>query len=66
LEIGILRELYQKHPQLLVGKLVLSKTGENLFLDGLIGSAVNLGLAALYDAGKRDFVLVHEDAEWAG
>jgi len=66
LEIGILRELYQNHPQLLAGKLVLSKTGENLYLDGLIGSAVSLGLAALFDTGKRDFVIVHEDAELAG
>jgi len=66
LEIGILRELYQNHPQLLAGKSVLSKTGENLYLEGLIGSSISLALAALFESGKRDFVLVHEDAELAG
>jgi len=66
LEIGYLRQLYQKHPQLNAGKLVLSETGDSLFLDGLSGSTVSLSLATLQQEVKRDFVLVHENAELAG
>jgi transcription-repair coupling factor (superfamily II helicase) len=66
LEIVHLCELYDKHPQLLAGKSVLSKTKDDLFLEGLIGSTASLVLTALFNANDRDFVLVHEDAELAG
>ena len=66
MEIGNLRQLYQKHPQLNAGKLVLSETSDSLFLEGLIGSTVSLSLASFYLESKRDFILIHEDAELAG
>jgi len=66
LEIGNLRQLYQKHPQLNAGKLVLSETNDSLFLDGLTGSTVGLSLAELFEGTTRDFVLVQDDAELAG
>jgi transcription-repair coupling factor (superfamily II helicase) len=66
LEISILRQLYQKHPQRIAGGVVLSETKENLFLDGLSGSTVSLVLSALHEECKRNFVLMHEDAEMAG
>ncbi|MEA4839693.1 MAG: transcription-repair coupling factor [Bacteroidales bacterium] len=66
MEIGNLRQLYQKHPQLNAGKLVLSETNDGLFLDGLTGSTVSLSLAAFFEDCKRDFVLIQDDAELAG
>jgi len=66
LEIGNLRQLYQKHPQLNAGKLVLSETSDSLFLDGLTGSTVGLSLAHLFEETERDFVLIQDDAELAG
>ncbi|MDD4921238.1 MAG: transcription-repair coupling factor [Bacteroidales bacterium] len=66
MEIGNLHQLYQKHPQLNAGKLVLSETNDSLFLEGLTGSTVGLSLAALFQEVKRDFILVQDDAELAG
>lgn len=66
MEIGNLQQLYQKHPQLNAGKLVLSETGDSLYLNGLIGSTVSLSLATFFQESKRDFVLIQEDAELAG
>jgi transcription-repair coupling factor (superfamily II helicase) len=66
LEISNLLQLYQKHPQLNAGKMVLSETDDSLFLEGLVGSTVSLCLSALYQGSNNNFVLVQEDAEMSG
>lgn len=66
MEIAKLKQIYQKHPQLNAGRLVLSETSDSLFLEGLIGSTVALSLATLYQESKRDFILVQDDVETAG
>jgi len=66
LEIVNLLQLYQKHPQLNAGKLVLAETDGSLFLEGLVGSTVSLSLSALFQGSGNDLILVQEDAETSG
>jgi transcription-repair coupling factor (superfamily II helicase) len=66
LELSVLRQLYQKHPQLVAGGHLLSESNESLFLSGLSGSTVGLSLSVLFEETGRNFILVHDDAEQAG
>ncbi len=66
MELSQLYALYKTHPQLLAGRLLLSKSGENLFLKGLSGSIAALALTSLIEEGSRSMVVIHEDAEMAG
>jgi transcription-repair coupling factor (superfamily II helicase) len=66
LEIEHLRELYRHHPQLVAAGLALSKSNDNLFLEGLQGSVPALALSTLSEQTGRTLFVVHEDAELAG